>query len=219
MQSLSHDIHITLRGPATLFFERVQHIHGFDELRDLHDPVLHGGVNAYLIDVRSDGRHHLPVVRLQPLLNSSELEAREPSRICGKGPDVIAARSKPHQRPIAHHAVCNYPHIGSNRFWRESLHPAIDACAPPSTRYAGVASMRAHSPEGHHGSSRSTPRELPVDVVRRPRDRLREPCRGCTISDIRGTRTGRSTMDVAKAMRDRLTRSWKLPRGEAERSK
>jgi len=93
MQSLPNQIHIELGGLATPFFERVQHIHSFDKLGDVHDLVLHGGVNAYLTDARSDGRHRFPVVRIQPLLNPSELKPGKPSSICGKRPDIVVARS------------------------------------------------------------------------------------------------------------------------------
>jgi len=150
MQSLPNQIHVALRGLATLLFERMQHIHGFDELGDVHDPVFHRSVNAYLGNARSHARHRPPVVRLQLLLNPSKLEACKPSSICGKGPDIVAARSKPHQRPIAHDPVCNYLHIGSSRLWHESPNPAIETDAKRT---------RGSSP------GRSA-RAMPKDVVR-----------------------------------------------------
>ena len=87
LQSLPNHSNITPRGPATPLFERVQRAQGLEKLDDVHDRVFDGGVDTYLPAPRSDGRHRLPVVRVEPLLNSPELKPCKPSSVFGKGSD------------------------------------------------------------------------------------------------------------------------------------
>jgi hypothetical protein len=59
-------------------------------------------VNADLPNAGPDRRHRLPVVRVESLLNTAKLEARQAPGVWRKGSEVAARASEPQQRLVAH---------------------------------------------------------------------------------------------------------------------
>ena len=79
--ALSGKFDIAFRGFPGPFFKRMKHIDRFRKLDDITDTMFHRGMDSHLTDAGTNRRHRLPVRRLQPLLNLTELKTCEPPRI------------------------------------------------------------------------------------------------------------------------------------------
>src|SRR5439155_27204678 len=83
-EASSADLDVVGTGLPRLLLERVEHIDGLGESRDVEDPVLDSGAYPDLEDSRPDGRHGLPIARHQAELDSPELGAGYSARV-GRG--------------------------------------------------------------------------------------------------------------------------------------
>jgi hypothetical protein len=91
----------------------MQHIDAFGERRDIEDSMLAPGSDPNLSNTRPHGSHRFPVVRLQTLLNSTQLEAGDPPGETWECPDIRTGRPKPEDPLVGHASLCKYSYIMS----------------------------------------------------------------------------------------------------------
>jgi len=99
---LTSHTNIATRCLPRPFFKTMKHIDCFGEFRQIQYPVLRGTMDPNLPDPGPDHRHRLPIRRLQPILNSAQLEPHHPLRITRKGPYVTTSCSNSHQGFFGH---------------------------------------------------------------------------------------------------------------------
>lgn len=97
MQGFSSTVKIRLSSALCLLFKDVQDIDAFGELRDIKDPMLNLGVNSDLLHAGSDGRHWLPIIRLESELHQVQLMASELSSVLGELAQVVERRAHPEE--------------------------------------------------------------------------------------------------------------------------
>jgi hypothetical protein len=84
-----------LCGFASLLRKGVKHVHGFIERCDVEDAMSPVNVDSNLPDTGPDGRHRLPVVRIEALLNAAQLKSSQPPSHCRKPAHVNSGRAEP----------------------------------------------------------------------------------------------------------------------------
>ena len=94
--SRSRQLDVGTGGLPGALLEGVQYVDALEEPGDVADPVFRFGVDSYLLDTRPYAGHRLPVVGLQPLLDTKELEASYPPRRPGK--PLMSRRDDPSHR-------------------------------------------------------------------------------------------------------------------------
>ena len=93
--------------PSSLL-EGVQNIDGLRELRDVENSMFKPGVNADFLHAGANCGHRLPIIRLEPLLHTAQLEPGNAARILRERSKVASRRSEPNQRLIRHVTICGY---------------------------------------------------------------------------------------------------------------
>jgi hypothetical protein len=79
----------------------MQDVDSLGELRHVVDSMLADFVDAYLTDTEPDGRHRLPIMRIEAVLHSVELLPRRTPRFLWKFADALTAVAAPRNRPHA----------------------------------------------------------------------------------------------------------------------
>jgi len=100
--SLPRELHVRSGRLSGSLLEGVQNVHDVRELGDVQDPVLQRCVDPDLPDARSHNRHGLPVERVQSLLDTPKLKARQSARVPRERPYVASRRTKPLERLVRH---------------------------------------------------------------------------------------------------------------------
>lgn len=136
-----------------------KHVHGFLEGRHLADAVFTLDVNAELPNAGPEGRHRLPVVRVEPLLNTAKLEARQASGVWRKRSAGAARASVPQHGLVAHlsRGVYEFLYAAANtRKPRNCSRPAATGGTHSTRRSTSCgASFRSYrSQRCHDGISR-----------------------------------------------------------------
>jgi hypothetical protein len=85
------------RGLLSPLVEGMKDVDAFAEPCYIEHPMLDLGVDSDLLHARPDACHGLPVVGLQTLLYSEELEARHLAGSRREGPDVTSGRPEPQE--------------------------------------------------------------------------------------------------------------------------
>jgi len=86
----------------------VQHVDAFGKRRNVEDPMLKTGPDPNLPNTGADSSQRLPVIGLEALLNSTQLEAGDPPGEAWKRPQVRTGRPKPEHPFIGHDSLCKY---------------------------------------------------------------------------------------------------------------
>ncbi len=107
-------IDVARRSLSRLLLKRMEHVHGFGKRRDVQNPMFKAGVNTDLADTGTNGGHRLPVVRVEPLLHTSELKAHEPFRVRWQRPDISLRAPQPRQRLVRHDPVSKFLYTPSS---------------------------------------------------------------------------------------------------------
>ena len=115
VEPLACKAHVSLGCLPRSLLERVEHVHSFGELGDVHDSMLQSRVYSDFADAGSDSRHRFPVKRLQALLDPPGLEASESPGVSRERSHIVPARGSPLKRLIRHGALYKYQYIQSTR--------------------------------------------------------------------------------------------------------
>jgi len=86
----------------------VKHVDALREFRNIEDSMFESGVDTNLPNTGSNGGHRLPVVRFKPLLDTPQLEPRDPPCVRRKSFEIVPGRSEPKQRLVGHGSICKY---------------------------------------------------------------------------------------------------------------
>ena len=101
-------LQLTFRWFPGLLLEGMENVNAFGKFGHIKDSMLKSGVDADFLDAGSHSRYRSPIVRLEPLLDAPQLEARNSARIWRESLEVDARRSEPKQRLIGHGSICKY---------------------------------------------------------------------------------------------------------------
>jgi hypothetical protein len=93
-------LYVSLWGLTSPLLERVEDVNALRKPRHAKHPVFRARVDSDLLDTSAHGRHPLPVVRLESLLHSVELEADTPSRLGWKRSNLVERGPQPEKRLI-----------------------------------------------------------------------------------------------------------------------
>lgn len=93
------------RFPGSLL-EGVKHVDTLGELGYIEDSMFEPGVDANLLNAGSGSKHRPPIIRLQPLLDTAQLEPRDAACVRRKSLEVAARRSEPKQRLVQCGPIC-----------------------------------------------------------------------------------------------------------------
>ncbi len=94
------------RGFPGSLLERVKHVDTLRELGYIEDSMFEPSVDANLLNAWSGSGHRLPIVRLQPLLDTAQLEPRDAACVLRKSFEVAPRRSEPNQRLVQCGPIC-----------------------------------------------------------------------------------------------------------------
>jgi hypothetical protein len=170
-QAILGELQIVFRRLPRALLEGVQHIHGFGKRRDVEDAVFEARLNADLADAGADRRHRFPVVRIEPLLHTSELEARIPPRIGGEGAQGSEGATEPRNGLIRHVSIYKLLYITSNGLPVRTIVPMGDPSSKAVTATLAGSAKRIQTDRGPmtivQVRACRAPRRLPV--VARPR--------------------------------------------------
>src|SRR5215472_11410322 len=99
-ETLPCKIGIPFGSLCRALFEGVQNIDSFSEFRQIEHSVFEPRVNADFLHADAHSGHRLPIIRLKPLLDTTQLKSRDPARVIGKFSKCAARRGEPNQRLI-----------------------------------------------------------------------------------------------------------------------
>ena len=93
---------------ASSFLKGVQNINALGELRHIENSMFEPCVNADFLHTGANYGHLFPIIRLDPLLDTAQLEPGNAARVWRKSFQVFFRRSQPNQRLIRRGILCEY---------------------------------------------------------------------------------------------------------------
>ena len=99
-ETLSRKISIPFGSLFRALFERVQNVDSFRIFRQIEHSMFKARANADFLHADANSDHRLPIIRLKPLLDTTQLKSSNPARVIGKFPKCVAGRSEPNQRLV-----------------------------------------------------------------------------------------------------------------------
>jgi hypothetical protein len=95
-----------------LLLEGVKDVDRFRSRCQVEHSMLTGDVNPDLTNARSDRLHRLPIVGIQFLLHTPQLEASQPTRESRECPKVTPRAADPDERFVRHRSRRQYTSFG-----------------------------------------------------------------------------------------------------------
>jgi hypothetical protein len=113
-EALPCEFHVPSWSPLRAFLECVKHVDCVLELCEIDHAMLEPGVHANLTNAEADGWHRLPVVRIKPTLNASELKSRHLAGFGREAAQIVSGGPEPDYWLLSHICSYKYRHVWSS---------------------------------------------------------------------------------------------------------
>jgi len=99
-ESFARDIGIPFGCRSCALLEGVQNVNSFRRPRQIKYAMFKTRVNADLLHADADNGHRFPIIRLKPLLDTTQLKTSNAARVIGKFSKCAERRPEPNQRLV-----------------------------------------------------------------------------------------------------------------------
>ena len=99
-KTVPSEIRFSLWGFSRALFKSMQDIDSLRKLRHVENAMLKAGVDTNFLNTGTHGTHWFPIIRLQTLLDATQLESCNTARVPRKSSKIATGRREPNQRLV-----------------------------------------------------------------------------------------------------------------------